>query len=281
VQRWDQSKLTGAPPSAATLLATPGAAQSTAGQFVDIRFYISNVLLWDAAGNAVPLVMTEDASQAKNLALLDFGYNTAAAGAPTCTATYKTAITGKVVPGSYTGISFTVGVPVRSADLTTKLNHVNVADPASPAPLQTSAMSWTWQGGRKFIKIDFRPDTPSKKFAAGVVGTNAIANTHIGSTGCAGNPAAGAPETACTNANRLGIKFDAFNATSQKVVLDVAKLFKDTDLTYEGGGAPGCMSATTDPECAPIFKALGLGFTGVIGGRTLTGADVQTVFSVR
>ena len=44
---WDQAPLTATPPSAATTLATP-TAQSVAGQMVDIRFFVSNVLLWDA-----------------------------------------------------------------------------------------------------------------------------------------------------------------------------------------------------------------------------------------
>jgi uncharacterized repeat protein (TIGR04052 family) len=282
LKRWDQTPLTATPAAAATLLASPSTTQSTAGQFVDIRFYVANVLLWDAAGNAVPLILTEAAKQSKNLALLDFGYNTAASGvAPSCATAYKTSITGKVVPGTYTGISFTVGVPVRSADLAAKLNHTNAADTLSPLPLQTTAMAWSWQSGRKFIKIDFQPDTAAKKFASGAVATAAVLNTHIGSTGCSGNPATGATETACTNANRLGIKFADFNAASQKIVLDVAKLLKDADLTYDGSGPGGCMSGTTDPECAPIFKALGLGFTGANGGRTLTGADAQTVFSVK
>ncbi|MDD2810961.1 MbnP family copper-binding protein [Rhodoferax sp.] len=282
LKRWDQTPLTAATPAAATLLANPTVTQTTSGKFVDLRFYISNVLLWDAAGNAVPLVLTEDASQSKNVALLDFGYNTAATGTPVCSTAYKTAITGKVVPGTYTGISFTVGVPVRSADLSTKLNHGNAADTASPAPLQNLAMNWSWQSGRKFFKVDFQPDTAAKKFAAGAVGSTAVVNTHIGSTGCVGNPATVAgTETACTNANRLGVKFDGFKTASNTVLLDVAKLFKNSDLTYEGGGAGGCMSGTTDPECAPIFKAFGLGLTGANAGRTLSGADVQTIFSVK
>lgn len=282
LQRWDQTPLTGTTPAAATLLASPSVTQTTSGKMVDIRFYISNVLLWDASGKAVPLVMTEDANQSKNVALLDFGYNTGTTAAPVCSTAYKTAITGKVVPGTYTGISFTVGVPVRSADLNNKLNHVDPAATSSPAPLQNLAMNWSWQSGRKFFKVDFMPDTAAKKFASGVVGTAPVLNTHIGSTGCVGNPATVAgTETACTNANRLGVKFDSFNTTSNTVLMDVAKLLKNADLTYEGGGAAGCMSGTTDPECAPIFKALGLGLTGSNAGRTLSGADVQTVFSMK
>jgi len=278
---WDKTPLASSKPAVA--LTTP-VAQATPGQLVGLRFYISNVLLWDAAGNAVPLAMTEDAGQSKNVALMDFGYNTAAYGAtPSCTTAYKTAITGKVVPGTYTGISFTLGVPVRSADLSTKLNHVNAADTASPAPLQNLAMSWTWQSGRKFTKIEFVPTTPfNKPTAANYAATGSMWNVHIGSTGCQGDPAttAGA-ETACTNPNRLSVQFNSFNAATQKIALDIGTLFGSADLTYDGGSSSGCMSGTTDPECAPIFKALGLGLTGANAGRTLTGANVQTVFSVR
>jgi len=288
---WDQTPLTATPPAAATKVTTP-VAQSIAGQMVDIRFFISNVLLWDAAGNAVPLVMTEDAYQSKNVALMDFGRNTAATGTPVCTTAYKTAVTGKVVPGTYTGISFTLGVPVRSADLTTKLNHsanttamVTAAAASTPAavfsnpiaPLDTVAqpgMAWNWQGGRKFTKIEFKTATPANKFAAGVVGANAVFNVHLGSTGCSGNPVTGV-DTACTNPNRLGVKLPVFNTAADTVKLDLANLYANVDATYEGGGSPGCMSGTTDPECTGIFKSLGLSLTN---GQTLTGAAAQTVF---
>ena len=286
---WDQAPLTATPPSLATLLATSAqTTQQIAGQMVDIRFFISNVLLWDAAGNAVPLVMTEDAYQSKNVALMDFGRNTAATGAAVCTAPAHTAITGKVVPGTYTGISYTLGVPVRSADMTTKLNHsanttamVTAAAASAPAavfsnpipPLDTVAqpgMAWNWQGGRKFTKIEFKTTTPANKLG----GTNAVFNVHIGSTGCSGNPVTGV-DTACTNPNRLGVKFPAFNTAVDTVKLDLASLYANVDATYEGGGSPGCMSGTTDPECTGIFKSLGLSLTN---GQTLTGAAIQTVF---
>ena len=284
LKTWDQTPLTATPPAAATALTTP-VAQSVSGKMVDIRFFISNVLLWDAAGNAVPLVMTEDSNQSKNVALMDFG-RTAATAPLSCTTAYKTAITGNVVPGTYTAISFTLGVPVRSADLTTKLNH-GAASPAqaasgvaAPNPLPAMditlnpGMQWAWASGRKFTKIEFQSTVPAKKFASGAVGTNAVFNVHLGSTGCSGNPVTG-NETACTNPNRLGVKLASFNIVSDTVKVDLAALFANSDTTYEGGGAPGCMSGTTDPECPGIFKALGLSLTN---GQTLSGTAVQTVF---
>ncbi len=250
--------------------------QTTDGKMVDLRFYVSNVMLWDADGNAVPLMMDDGANQSKNVALLDFGYNTATLPDVECTTSHHTAISGKVAPGTYTGISMTVGVPTYSADLQTKLNHVNAADHTAPEPLQLSAMSWSWQAGRKFMKVEFHPDSNIIDKIGD--GTTTKWNVHIGSTGCAGDPTVAGNETACTNANRLSLKFDAFDAATQKVVFDVAELFKEADVTFDGGGAAGCMSGTTDPECAPIFKALGL---SLVDGRTLTGADAQTVFKVK
>lgn len=291
LKRWDKTGLAATPVVAATALAAGSqTAQSVSGKMVDLRFFISNVLLWDAAGNAVPLMMTEDANQSKNVALMDFGTNTSTL--PACadsTPSLKSAITGFVVPGTYTAISYTLGVPVRSADLSTKLNHsatspataasATVVQPAPIAPLDTVAqpgMSWSWQSGRKFTKIEFAPDTAARSSSNAAV---AKLNIHLGSSGsCTGNPVTGS-DTACTMPNRVGVKLGNFSTATDTVKLDLAALYAGSDLTYDGGGAAGCMSGTTDPECAPIFKALGLGFAaGATFGQTLTGAAVQTVF---
>src|ERR1019366_9628994 len=71
LDRWNQSPLNLLTPAAATLLTSPSTTQPVPGVMNDLRFYISNVLLWDANGNAVPLVMTENANQSKNVALMD------------------------------------------------------------------------------------------------------------------------------------------------------------------------------------------------------------------
>ena len=288
--RWDQTPLAATAPTAATMLTSPGTYQTVPGVLNDLRFYISNVLLWDANGNAVPLAFTENAHQSKNVALLDFGYSTAVPPA-TCvdqdaaSAAWNTSITGKVAPGTYTGISFTLGVPVHSADLSTKLDHSDPTNASTPLPLQNTALNWSWQYGRKFVKIQFVPTTPAKKFVpssgsvSASVGSVLTLNYHIGSTGCLGNPATvTGSETSCTNPNELSVTLNNFNASSNIVALDLAALFAGSDLTYDGGGASGCMSGTTDPECGPIFKALGISLTT---GLTLTGSQVQTVFSVK
>ncbi|MEX8500394.1 MbnP family copper-binding protein [Leptothrix ochracea] len=271
-------------PAAAPALMATTTAQTTPGQLTDTRFYVANIVLIDAAGNSTPLYMTDNASQsaAGGLALIDFGHNTAAPTAPiACTNTYNTAITGLVAPGTYTGISMTIGVPARSADFKTPMNHVNATVTTSPTPLQNADMAWSWQSGRKFIKIQFRPTAALTTYAANtkLYGTSATAdwNVHIGATGCSGDPTLG-NETSCTNPNRLGLKFDGFNANSQKIVLDIAQLLQNAELDFTYTAPPGCMSGSTDPDCAPIFKALGL---DLATGKTLSGAGVQTVFIVK
>ncbi len=116
------------------------------GSLKDLRFYVSNVALIDASGNYAPVVMTQNANQDTNVALMDFedATNTCNVGN---SATY-TAIQGNVAPGTYVGIAFDIGVPG-------KLNHTSVTDAATPAPLQNLALNWSWQSGRKFTKIEF------------------------------------------------------------------------------------------------------------------------------
>lgn len=272
--------------AAASAVAAPSSvgAQATPGAVVDLRFYISDVKLIDGSGNRVPVILTKSAYQDKGVALLDFGNGASAAA---CSTTYNTSIVGKVKPGTYTGIEMTLGVPYKAADGVSRLNHSNPADVIGSAkPLQNAAMNWAWQSGRKFTKIEFRPTTPATNTAGAPVPKF---NVHLGSTGCTGNPLQGL-DTTCTNPNRVTLTFTTFNAATNTIALDLAALFKEADMTYEGGGAPGCMSGATDPECAPIFKALGVSLTN---GQTVTagtvvpqssavfGESVQSIFSVK
>ena len=84
--------------------------------------------------------------------------------------------------------------------------------------------------------------------------------------------------TACTNPNRMDFSFAAFNASTQKIVLDLAELFKNSDLSYDSGGAAGCMSGTTDPECAGIFEALQI---DLASGLPINGGAAQKLFAVK
>ena len=110
----------------------------------DFRFFVSEVELLDAQGRATPVALTQDKTwQLENIALLDFENGTGPCRNGTVPT--NTSVRGTVPSGKYTGIRFTLGVPFN-------LNHV---DPTTaPAPLSSTAMFWTWQGGYKFLKVD-------------------------------------------------------------------------------------------------------------------------------
>lgn len=189
------------------------------GSLADLRFYVSNVALIDANGNYAPVVMTQNANQDSNVALLDFEDATNTCSATTGTAATYTAITGNVAPGNYVGVAFDIGVPG-------KLNHTNIADAATPAPLQNSSMNWSWQSGRKFTKIEFTANTATTGAASGV--TTAA---HLGATGCKANPVNGDVINGCASPNRMHVSFASFNTATNKVALDLGALFNGLDLT--------------------------------------------------
>lgn len=213
----------------------------------DLRFYVSDVKLTLHGDVEVPFVLDANAYQRGAVALLDFEDATGdcANGTPTT----HTTLTGSAPRGHVHQLSFTVGLPF-------ELNHADVSTAA--APLDLSAMFWSWQAGYKFLKVD------------GLVGTE-LRNVHVGSTGCMAGTQPNSVES-CSALNTISVTIDDFDPETQAVVFDVAALLAGSDLSVDLGGAPGCMSGPTDPECAPLFGKLGLPFGGVAAGT-------QTVFS--
>jgi hypothetical protein len=264
-------------------------------QLHDARFYISAPALIDAAGHEVPVELEQNDWQYANLALLDFENKT---GKCIGTADVNDTIKGSVPRGRYKGVSFAIGVPSVTHDKDGKdvvLNHSNFA--TAPAPLDLQSMSWNWQAGRKFIKIEVdpeggvtRPPPPPKNPAAAANGAGAPAGDkpdsgaplmadapktaplrvnsdgtitvstwmlHLGSTGCRGDAVKG-EITSCTNPNRIPVKLASFDSAKQRVVLDLKPLFAGIDLGKDQGFSTGCMSGPADPECTPMFENLGL-----------------------
>ncbi|GAB3124474.1 MbnP family copper-binding protein [Novispirillum itersonii] len=211
----------------------------------DARLYVQDIALIEAGGTAVPLTLTDSDWQRQGVALLDFE-----SGSPGCAgnAAVNTAVTGTVPAGSYTGLRFTVGVPPA-------LNHTSVE--VTPAPLDVVAMNWSWQAGRKFMKVEVNPAGGVRKPDGATAPTWFL---HLGSTDCTGNPVQGGAVT-CQRPNRLPVTLPAFDPVRQAVALDLAALFRGTDLTRDQGGAVGCMSGPTDADCPPVFAALGLSLT--------------------
>ncbi|MFN3376976.1 MAG: MbnP family copper-binding protein [Burkholderiaceae bacterium] len=239
-------------------------ADKVSAELNDLRFYVSQVALINDKGESVPVTLTVNDWQTKDVALIDLEDGTGACATQGTQGT-NAQIVGTVAAGSYKGIQMTVGVP-------SSLNHTDYAVASKPMDIQ--ALAWSWQAGRKFAKIEVNPvggvARPAPTAAAKTF------NLHLGSTGCTGNPATG--ETVnCARPNRMTFSFANFNAATDKVVLDVAALFAGSTLGEDRGGAVGCMSGATDPECDAIFKAMKL---DLVTGVPINAGAAQTVFKV-
>jgi len=231
---------------------------AVAAQIKDFRFYVANVQLLKADGTkqALTLGANDDWNLTKDghtLSLVDLEDGTGACAGGT--AAMNARISGTVPAGSYVGVELTVGVPPT-------LNHTDTV--AAPRPLDVTAMAWSWQSGRKFAKIEVTDP-------AGATGnwTSKTFNVHLGSTGCTGNPAVG-EIVSCSAPNRMVFALSSFNPDSQRIAVDLKELLAGNDITRNGGGAAGCMSGTTDPECPKVFDALALQLGSgvpVVGGQ--------------
>lgn len=221
----------------------------------DFRFYVSEVSLINAKGDAIPVQLVQDGVwQLENLALLDFENGTG-----TCrngTAGTNTTVRGTVPVGDYQGVQVTVGIPF-------KHNH---GDPTvAAAPLNNTAMFWNWQGGYKFVKFDTA--SAGMKAVTAPADPNGGGNAsgfsvHLGSTVCAAPSKTQAP-SACQNSNRITVKFDKFNATKGLIVADMGAVLANANVDVNAKGtSPGCMSFPKDADCPPVMNALGLAYDG-------------------
>jgi uncharacterized repeat protein (TIGR04052 family) len=256
-----------APVACGTLLTAVGTSGISA-QLRDLRFYVSEVALVDALGQSTPVQLDASEWQAGGVALIDLED---ASGACVGTAATNARITGTVPAGNYVGMRMTIGVPGQA-------NHSDYA--TAKAPLDIQAMAWSWQAGRKFMKIEVNPtggvNRPGNPDATPPVPatTASTFNLHLGSTGCTGNPATG-EIVACAASNRMAVHLAAFDPATQKVVLDLQQLFAGNLVTQDLGGPFGCMSGKTDPECPATFERLQI---DMASGQPIDGGRQQTVF---
>ncbi|HZR82260.1 MAG TPA: MbnH family di-heme enzyme [Candidatus Binatia bacterium] len=218
----------------------------------DLRFYVSEVRLVDAAGGEAPVALDQDGVwQLDDLALLDFEDATgrcSATGSPETNAIVR----GSVVPGDYVGIRFTVGVPFER-------NHGDAA--TAPSPLDKTALFWNWNAGYRFLVFD-----------GWVVESASELRLHVGSTRCDGDGRGHV--TGCGNPNRIPVDLSGFDPRRDGVVADFGALFVDTDVERNAPQTPpGCMGSTNDADCAGPFAHLGLPFSGGSAG-------VQQLFRV-
>ncbi len=236
-------------------------------RLLDMRFYVSNVRLVRRNGSSVKLRLSRNdrwnlTRAAQSVTLIDLENGTKGCAGD---ARMNAIVRGTVPKGTYTGVTYTLGVPLA-------LNHT---DPTrTPAPLNSIAMGWSWQAGRKFAKIEL-----AKPTAKGVTGPDFY--VHLGSTGCEGIPD-GSNAMSCSAPNRAKVLLRSFDPARQRIALDIAALTATVDITRNRGGAAGCMSGPTDPECGAVFRAAGIGWSpdGRGTGRVVGDGTSQRLFRV-
>jgi uncharacterized repeat protein (TIGR04052 family) len=215
----------------------------------DARFYVHGLTLL-AGSEERPVTLDDDgAFQADGVALLDFEDDSGTC--ETGSARTNTALVGKVASlDGVTGLRFTVGVPLAK-------NHLDAATAAPP--LNDPGMFWAWSSGYKHMKIE---------------ATTAVKNTvyfHLGAQTCNGDPGS----FVCAHENTTDVTLDYRDGDT--VVVDIGAIYAriDVDAALAAGDSiDGCMSFDNDPQCAPMFGAVGLSYEG-------SEAPAQSVFTVR
>lgn len=238
----------------------------------DFRFYVSDVALVNAAGQAVPVTLKQDGKwQFQSVALLDFEDKSGACA--NGTPEMRDRIVGTVPPGDYRSLRFTLGVPFA-------LNHADAT--LATSPLNLTSLWWNWQGGYKFLRIDLAMAMPApavghpapthhtkgdqgeanhrKPHTAGHESQAGFA-IHLGSTACQASNTLH-PPTRCDNPNRAVVSLP-FNPTQDVVIADLAALVDSTNLAMNQPHTPaGCMASPDDRDCLGIMHNLGLPFQG-------------------
>lgn len=221
-------------------------------QVNDFRLYIHNVAVIHGDGTRSPVTLDSNEWQSQDVVLLDFED---ASGECVGTPETNLEVVGTVDDASdITGVEFTIGVPE-------ELNHLDSA--SASAPLNIPGMYWSWMGGYKYLRVDM----------TGAGGEPFV--FHLGATGCMGSTADG---FACTNQYRITHSFD-LDLQTQALAVDLAALVAGSDLTTPNDmmsdPVAGCMSGVDDPQCPPLFAALGLEHND-----SATDPAGQTVFQV-
>lgn len=250
---------------------------NASGVLQDLRFYVGNVSLIRKDGTRVPVTLgANDIWNATigtdRVTLIDLEDKTGFCGGTTDT---NAVVKGTVPAGDYTGVVFSLGVPG-------SMNHTNqgAGTDVTPDAINNGThpgMAWSWAAGRKFTKIEVM-DAGLASEPAQPTWTAPVFMVHLGSTGCTLDQASSqATADTCVRPNRVDyITLKQFDPATQQIALDVQALLAGNDNTKNGGGAAGCMSGQTDPECPALFTNLGLDNDT---GKAKSGLT-QTVFKV-
>lgn len=236
----------------------------------DFKLFVHNVRLVTDEGSELPVTLDDISGwQTDGIALLDFQdrFN----GCDGDIKPTNTILHGRVadLPVVINGLRFTVGVPASH-------NHANYA--VATAPLNTQSMFWSWQGGYKHMRFDVkpvggvsRPDQYDNQDPPQPLLDVPLWQFHLGDTNCSLDPVG-----TCQYRNHPEIDLNGFIEATSTVRIDYSALVASNTMSVDNGGAPGCMSGLTDPECIDTFDKLGLD----LGAADDVAPSPQSVFNL-
>jgi uncharacterized repeat protein (TIGR04052 family) len=234
----------------------------------DFRFFVSEVKFIKADGTKVPLTLTNNDNQYQkengdHVAILDFEDNTGDCIDRGNTPETYTTLIGTIPDDTYSDIEFTLGVPF-------DINHDSTSY-ADIKALNQPMMSWSWQAGRKFTKIELHSQTDP----------SLVWNFHLGSTGCVATTDTNSTVVteSCAQPNRIQVRLQEFNPQTNAIKVNYKSLLRNNDVAIDLGMSKGCMSGLTDPECDALFTGLALDVANQTG-TCINGGDCssQTLF---
>ena len=245
--------------------------------FGDIRFFISNIRLYDNDGDEVEFTMDDNDFQLNHedgsVALIDFSDTSEGfcelQGLDEGTPATNSVITG-IAADAVSAVSFDVGVPQLL------MKSVIGAGSFEDAPAPLNQLVWSWVGGYRHFIVNFS--------LMNAENTEMLPNGafHIGSRSCGGNGGTGVnaleAQDECDFINTPHVDFDNFDPSSDEIAVDmVAFLANFSDENATAGMAFGlqCHSAPTQGTCVSLFPNFGIDMaTG------LAEAESNSVFTV-
>jgi uncharacterized repeat protein (TIGR04052 family) len=232
----------------------------------DLRFYVSNLKLWDASQHGVAVTLDENefqyASNAGKVSLIDLTSNTEGSCAGNAisfaegTKRTNDSITGRTLVEKVNGISFDVGVPQAV------MRQVIADHTPEGAPSPLAELQWSWATGYRHFVLNFTVTDTDGQTGGGYA--------HVGSRDC--GPADGLAledRDRCDFVNTPQVQLGQFALGKNTVTLDLRKLLSELDFvspiydqaTFEVlGEGPGveCHSSPTQPDCLALFDHFGL-----------------------
>lgn len=239
--------------------------EHTAG-LSDLRFYVSNLKFYDAAGAEIAATLDDNEFQLSNAvgqaSMIDLTGNTEGTCAGSAIAFAEgTARTNDVISGTtlvdrVARVTFDVGVP----QALMKDTIATTTAEAAPSPL--NEMYWSWATGYRHFVLNLAVETAGGEAGGGYL--------HVGSLDCgAEGELALEKRDTCGFVNTPAVALDGFDLETSVVAVDLAAVLAGLDfvspiydpMTFEViGEGPGveCHSSPMQDDCPRLFTSFGL-----------------------